>query len=183
MRYVLDPSQSRSTVQAFARGMLAGFGHNPTFAIRDFSGELRFAPDALAEASFHMTVEAASLAVTGPVGPKDREEIEGRMRQEVLETAVYPEIVYQSTRITAHRIADNWYRLQIGGELGLHGVKRPHPVDAQLRLSEDLARLGGQFTLSQSAYRIKRVSALGGLIHLQDELKFEFDIVGRKQGE
>jgi polyisoprenoid-binding protein YceI len=183
MRYVLDPSQSRFTVQAFARGVLAGFGHSPTFAIREFTGELRFAPDALAEASLHMTVKADSLVVTSSVSPKDREEIESRMRQEVLETAVYPEIVYQSTQIAADQIADNWYRLQITGELSLHGITKGHAVDVQLRLSEDQARMSGQFTLLQSAYRIKRVSALGGMIHLQDELKVDFDLVGRKQEE
>jgi polyisoprenoid-binding protein YceI len=181
MRYVLEPSQSRFTVQGFARGVLAGFGHNPTFAVREFSGELDFAPEGPAEASLRLAVKAASLGVTGSVSAKDREEIEGRMRQEVLETAAYPEVAYQSTRVSADQIADNWYRLQIKGELSLHGVTKAQPVDVQLRLSDGQARLSGQCALLQSAYRIQRVSALGGLIHLQDELKLDFDIAGRPQ--
>jgi polyisoprenoid-binding protein YceI len=183
VRYVLDPSQGRFTVRAFSGGMLSVLGHNPTFAIRDYGGELRFAPDAPAEAAILITVKADSLTVTDPVSPKDREEIERRMREEVLETAKYPEVVYRSIEIQADRIADDWYRLRISGELSLHGVKKTHPVEAQLRLLGDEMRLSGQCTLSHSAYRIKPVTALGGTIKLKDELKFDFEIVGQKRDE
>ncbi len=37
--YVIDSRASRFTVQAFATGMLARMGHNPTIGIRDFSGD------------------------------------------------------------------------------------------------------------------------------------------------
>jgi len=113
LRYLFDPGLSRFTVQALASGMLSVLGHSPTFAIREFTGELRFAPDAPAEASLRLTVKAESLAVTDSVSPKDHDDIESRMRQEVLETAVYPEIVAQSTEITADKVADNWYRLRL----------------------------------------------------------------------
>ena len=46
-RYVIDSRASRFTVQAFATGMLARMGHNPTIGIRDFSGEMKFDPDKL----------------------------------------------------------------------------------------------------------------------------------------
>src|SRR5262249_86255 len=128
-------------------------------------------------------IPARSLKLTDAVSAKDREEIEGRMQQEVLETATYPEIVFQSTEVKADKVTDDWYRLGITGELRLHGVKKPFRVDAQVRLSDDEARLSGQGTLSQSAYRIKEVSALGGMIKLKDELKLDFDLLGRKQAE
>jgi polyisoprenoid-binding protein YceI len=175
----LDPASSRFTVQAFAAGMLSGLGHSPTFAIRDFTGELRFTPDALAEAFFHLAVTADSLTLTDAVSPKDREEIERTMHREVLETATYPEIVFQTTAIKADKVVEGWYRLQLAGELCLHGVKKVHTVEAQLRLSEDRGRLSGRSTLSQAAYRIKPVSALGGLIRLKDELRLEFDLACR----
>jgi polyisoprenoid-binding protein YceI len=182
-RYTLDPASSRFTVQAFAAGMFSGLGHSPTFAVRELSGELRFTPETLADAAFHLSVRADSLTLTDPVSPKDREEIEGRMRREVLETAVYPEIDFQSAEIAADKVADNWYRLRLKGELRLHGVKRAQPLDAQLRIFEDQARLSGQCTLLLSAYRIKPVTALGGLIKLKDELKFDFDLAAGKPDE
>ena len=71
-RYTLGPAGSRFTVQAFASGMLSALGHSPTFEIRDFAGELRFAPDAVGEAAFHMTVKAESLTLKDSVSAKDR---------------------------------------------------------------------------------------------------------------
>jgi polyisoprenoid-binding protein YceI len=183
MRYLLDASQSRFTVQAFVRGAFSAFGHSPTFAIREFTGELRMPTDEAAGASVQLKVRASSLALTDPVSAKDREEIESRMRKEVLETASFPEIVFQSTAITASKIAEGWYRLGIAGELSLHGATNPHRVDAQLRVIEDEARLSGDCELLQLAYRIKPVSALGGMISLKDELKLTFDLVGQSQGE
>jgi polyisoprenoid-binding protein YceI len=181
VRYAFDASQSRFTVQAFARGALSALGHSPTFAIRSFTGEVSCAGDMGLGSVIHLTVRADSLALTDSVSAKDRQEIESRMRQEVLETASYPEIVFRSTEISAVKIADGWYRLAIAGTLSLHGATNVHRLDAQFRLMEDEARLSGDCTLMQPAFGIKRVSALAGMIQLKDELKFSFDLVGRKQ--
>jgi polyisoprenoid-binding protein YceI len=180
MRYLLEASPSRFTVQAFARGALSALGHSPTFAIRSFTGEVSFAVETGAAASINLTIQADSLALTDSVTSKDREEIEIRMRQEVLDTAAYPEIVFRSTEISADKIAEAWYRLGIRGKLSLHGVSNLHQVDAQFRLREQEVRLSGEGTLLQSAYRIKPVTALAGMIRLQDPLKLFFDLVGRK---
>jgi polyisoprenoid-binding protein YceI len=181
MRYVLDDSQSRFTVQAFATGPLSALAHSPTFSVRAFTGEIRLATEAIADLAIHLTVEAVSLALADSVSAKDRDEIESRMRQEVLETTAYPEIVFQSTKITASKIAEGWYRLGVAGKLALHGVTNLHQVDAQLRVGEDDLRLSGDSKLLQSAYRIKRVSALGGMITVKDELKLTFELMGSKQ--
>ncbi len=183
MRYVLDASQSRFTVQAFVQGALSALGHSPTFAIRAFTGEIRLAAEAIADTAIRLIVQADSLALADSVSAKDREEIETRMRQEVLETAAFPEIVFQSTEITPSKIAEGWYRLGIAGKLSLHGVTNPYRLDAQLRVMEEEVRLSGDSALLQPAYRIKRVSALGGMITLKDELKIAFDLLGRKQDE
>ena len=179
----MDPSQSRFTIQAFARGALSAFGHSPTFAVRDFSGELDMASDyeQPLPRSLHIAVKADSLALTDPVSAKDRHEMESTMRAEVLETAVHPEIVFASLEINAQTIFTNWYRVQIRGKLDLHGVSRPHQIDAQLRIMDDGMRLSGELSLKLSTYHIKRVTALGGLIALQDELKSVFDLFGRPQ--
>jgi hypothetical protein len=121
------------------------------------------------------------LAVADNVKPADRQDIETRMRNEVLETARYQEIRYQGNEMSGNRIADDWYRVRFQGELSLHGVTWPQPVEAQMRLQGDALRLGGEFTLLQSHYRIKKVTALGGMITLKDELKFSFDILCRKE--
>jgi polyisoprenoid-binding protein YceI len=180
MRYVLDPSESRFTIQAFARGALAVFGHSPTFLVRNFKGELDWPGDnaSVSGASFQLTVAADSLSLTDHVSAKDREEIERTMHREVLETESYPEIAFHSTEITNERIVENWHRLHFKGRLDLHGISRVTAIDAQLRIMDESIRLSGEFSLMLSAYRIKRVSALAGMITLQDELKAVFDILG-----
>jgi polyisoprenoid-binding protein YceI len=181
VRYTFAPGESRFTVQAFARGLLSVFAHNPTFAIRDFGGELRFNPDPFGDAALQMTVRADSLTLVDSTSERDRQEIERQMREEVLETARYPEITFRSRDIAADRVMANWYRLRIRGELSLHGVTNGETVEAQLRILQGEVRLSGEFMLRQSAYRIKPVSAVGGTITLKDELKFSFDIVGRQE--
>jgi hypothetical protein len=42
-------------------------------------------------------------------------------------------------------------------------------------------RASGEFTVLQTDYDIRPVSAAGGTIKLKDELKCTFDIVARKQ--
>jgi polyisoprenoid-binding protein YceI len=180
MRYLFDASQGVFTVQAFARGALSALGHNPTFAVRAFTGTIDFSPDAIAEAVVRLTIQADSLALTDAVSPRDRAEIESRMRQEVLESTSYPTIALESTEISSGKIADGWYRLAITGKLSVHGVTKTQRIDAQLRLMEDEARLSGDHKLLQSAYRIKPVSALAGMLQLQDELKIAFDLVAHK---
>jgi polyisoprenoid-binding protein YceI len=101
----------------------------------------------------------------------------------VLETTAFPEIVFQSSDVSATKITEGWYRLGIAGKLSLHGVTSVHRADAQLRVNEDDLVLSGDCPLVQSAYRIKRVSAVGGMITLKDELKLTFELVARRQDE
>jgi polyisoprenoid-binding protein YceI len=181
--YRLEPNSSRFTVQAFASGMLSLFAHNPTFAVRDFHGGMRFDPQTPKGAALHLTVTSDSLELIDNVKPKDRQEIETTMRHEVLETARYPEITFQSTEVSGSKVADHWYRILFRGELSLHGLTRVHEVEAELREGGEEIRLTGSTALALSAYRLKRVTALGGLITLKDQVKIAFDLVGRKDDQ
>ena len=49
------------------------------------------------------------------------------------------------------------------------------------RCNRDMLRSLGEFSLRQSDYNIKLVSAIGGWLKVKDEVKFSFDIVARKQ--
>jgi polyisoprenoid-binding protein YceI len=178
--YTVSPERSRFTVQAFAGGVLSGFAHNPVFAVRRFGGEVRFAPDA-GDSSCRIEVQAGSLELTGNVKETDRREIQRAMIYEVLETEKYPQIVFNSTEFAVTKIADNWFRAQVRGDMQLHGMTKMQQIDLQLRVLDQDLRLSGEFPLSLSAYKMKRVSALGGMIQVKDELKFAFDLVGPKQ--
>lgn len=182
LRYVLDKSSSKFTVQAFASGMLSALGHSPTFAIRDFSGEAIWDPGAPAQSSLRVQIRADSLEVMDDIKSKDRREMESTMNQDVLESAKYPTIVFESTASSVNQIGDGRYQVKVNGNLSLHGVTKNLTVPAQLAVLGDMFRASGEFPLLQASYGIQPVSVAGGTLKLKDELKFTFDIVARKQG-
>ena len=179
--YRVDSRRSRFTVKAFATGLLSAFGHSPTIAIRDFTGEVRFSADHIEESSLNLQINADSLAVADDVRDRDRREMERQMREEVLETARYPAMIFESTHIAAEQVMGSQYRARISGNLTMHGVTRQCLLDAQVLAGEDTLRASGAFLLRQSDFNIKPVSAVGGTIKLKDELKFSFDIVAYRQ--
>jgi polyisoprenoid-binding protein YceI len=177
-RYRLDPGQSRFQVQAFATGMLSMLGHSPTFAVRDFSGVVGLDGPEVRSLAVDLSVRADSLDLLDQVKPADREEIDRRMRGEVLESARFPEIAFHLAEFTSEPTGHGHFRLFLGGRLALHGVTNPLGSDAELLLFPDSLLLRGACPLRMSAYRIRPVTALGGAIKLKDELRVSFDLVG-----
>ena len=181
--YHLDPDKSRFTVQAFAEGLFSAFGHDPVIVIRDFTGEVEFTPDAPSQASVKAIIKADSLAADDSIKEKDRHEIERMMREQVLETAQHPEIVFQSTNVTASRLGQGRYRARIIGDLTLHGVTQKNLwLHAEVTTNETGLRARGEFSLKQTDFAIKPVSVAGGTMKVKNELKFNFDISAEKQG-
>jgi polyisoprenoid-binding protein YceI len=180
-QYSINPGLSRFTVRVFATGMLSSFGHNPTIAIRSYTGQLSVMPGDLTQSSLRISVLADSLEVTDEVSQKDRTEIETRMRQEVLETSQYLEIVFESTQIAPTAMSDTLYAVTVTGNLTLHGVTRSESITAQVTLTGDTLRAYGECSLRQTDYGIKLVSVAAGALKVKDEVKVSFDITARKQ--
>ena len=180
--YVLVAAESKFTVQAFAEGLFSAFGHDPVIHIRGFTGEVSFVPGSFANASLEIRVDPNSLAVSEEVKEKDRLEIEQIMKGEVLESAKYTEIVFASSNITVNKLAGERCRVRVIGELTLHGVTQKNLwISAEATVSEDSVRAHGNFSLKQSDFGIKPYSAAGGTIKLKNELKFLFEIIGKKE--
>jgi polyisoprenoid-binding protein YceI len=181
VRYRVDAGRSRFIVRATATGLLSAFAHNPTIAIRDFAGEVLFDPAAPEASSLKLTIKPDSLELTDEVSEKDRREIERQMREDVLETGRFPEIVFETTGASIEKIMEGQYRTRVRGKLTLHGVTRNCDINTQLLAGGDTLRAHGEFSLRQSDFNIKLISAAGGTIKVKDELKFSFDVVARKQ--
>ncbi len=179
--FVIDGRSSRFTVRAVAAGMLSAMGHNPTIGIRDFSGELKFSPEQLNAGAFRLAIRSSSLAVQDDISDRDRREMERLMNEEVLESAKFPEILYESAQISVSTMGDTLYSAQMNGELTLHGIKRSVPITARVAMIGSMLRASGNFALRQSDYGIKPVTVAGGALKLKDELSFSFEIVARKQ--
>lgn len=179
--YVLDPGVSRFTVRVVASGVLSAFGHSPTIAVRDFTGEASFVPGTLEQAGLRVVVQAASLKVADSISDKDRREIESEMQQGVLESTRFPEITYECNRVSVNQPANGPIAVSLAGTLTLHGISRGVTVPAQVAVLGDTLRAFGEFQLRQSDFNIKQVSAIGGGLKVKDEVKVSFDLVARKR--
>jgi polyisoprenoid-binding protein YceI len=181
VHYKIDVGMSRFAARAFATGLFSSLGHNPTLAIREYSGEAGFLPDGLQQASIKISVQSGSLEVADDVSQKDRTDIERRMRQDVLETSQYPEIVFEGSQIVANKVGDDSYAANVTGNMTLHGVTRSETIYAQVSVTGDTFRAYGEFSLKQTDYGIKLVSVAGGTLKVKDEVKISFDFTARKQ--
>jgi len=178
-QYAIDAKLSRFVVQAFATGFLSMFAHSPKIAIRGLGGDIQFDPDLPDQAALKVVVDPKAMSVIDET--RDKAEIERVMRDEVLEVSRFPEIVFESTRVSVSTPGDGRFRVDVTGRLTLHGVTRQHTFPADATLMGDLLRSNGAFTVLQSDYGIKLVAVGGSAIKVKDELKFTFDLVARKR--
>jgi polyisoprenoid-binding protein YceI len=181
VHYIIETKGSRFTLKAFATGLLSALGHNPTIALPDFEGEIFLNPNAVEQSTLRMVIKSASLTVTDDISERDRQEIDRRMHDEVLESDSYPDIVYECSRLSASKTGEGQYWVALNGDLTLRGVKRGQAVSARVSVNGTSLRAEGEFSVRQSDYEIPPVSALGGTVKLKDELKLSFDIVARQQ--
>lgn len=179
--FVIDCRSSRFTVRAFATGLLSAMGHNPTFGIRDFRGQVMFDPEQSKASSFMLAIKSSSLHVQDDISDKDSLEIERLMNQEVLETSKFPEITYEATNISISSMGGALYSASLNGSLTLHGVTRHLPIAVRVALLGGMLRASGEFSLKQSDFEIKPVSVAGGALKVKDELKLSFEMVARRQ--
>jgi polyisoprenoid-binding protein YceI len=162
-------------------------GHNPSFEIRKWQGEARFAPDApyqadaAEQASVRIAVQSGSLELSGQVSDKDRREIERTMRNDVLETSRFPEIVFEVSNPSITKGGEGYYWANLTGKLTLHGVTQSQQISAQVTVNDNQLRATGEFTVRQSSFGIKPVSVAGGTLKIKDDVKVTFDIVAHKK--
>lgn len=181
IRYAFDPTVSRFTVQAFAAGLLSSFGHNPTIGLRDFQGTVEFVSGTYENTRIHMKVNTSRCEVLDQLKTSDREKIEREMYGVVLKADRYPCAIFESNQVEMRSAMTNPFAVQVKGELTLCGVTRRHMFGARVSNLESSLRIAGEFALRQSNYGIKPVSLAGGIFKLKDELKFQFEIIARRE--
>jgi polyisoprenoid-binding protein YceI len=179
--FAIDANASLLTVQAFASGIVAVIAHSPKFAIRDFSGDIRFDRESVGNSSVRTAIRLASLEIMDEVSTLDRREIERVMFDEVLEKSVHPTVEFRSTQINATKINENVYRARIGGDVTLHGITRGLGFDSQVVAGEDAIRAQGSFSLMQSDFGLKIASVANGALKLKDEIKLGFFLIARRK--
>jgi polyisoprenoid-binding protein YceI len=181
VQYVVDRKASQFTVQAFASGLIAAVAHSPRIAIRDWTCSISFIPDPMREAKLRAQVKTATFEVLDELKEGDRRELHRVMQNDVLESARFPEVVFESSTITADQLKDALYRVNVDGRLSLHGITNQQAFFGQVAFGVDTFQAYGEFSLLQTDYDIRIASIAGGTLKLQDELKFRFYVVGRRQ--
>ncbi|HET6974605.1 MAG TPA: YceI family protein, partial [Pyrinomonadaceae bacterium] len=92
----------------------------------------------------------------------------------------YPDITFQSTNVTAKMSAANRYDVKITGNLTLHGVTKRIMIPAVVTLEGNNLRAVGEFKIDRDDFNVKATSAFHGMVRVDDDIRFEFDIVGRR---
>jgi polyisoprenoid-binding protein YceI len=175
--YRLDAAQSKFIAHALAGGLFWFKGHEHLVAVREFSGEARLDPDALANSSLELDAKTASMEETSSVFTDAQKKIINKeLHDIVLLPDQYSDIVFRSTRVTGKTIDD----LKIAGDLTLNGVTRPITIPAKVTVTGNDLRAQGEFSIHRSEFKVKATSAFHGLVRVRDKLKFSFDIVGHR---
>jgi len=180
--YVLDPKMGKFIAHAFAGGLFWFKGHDHYLAARDFSGEVQLMPGTVTPASLRLVVKSNSLEETGSVFTDAQKKIINKeVHDIVLLPDKYPEIVFQSTSVTAKPAGTGQYDLKIIGNLTLLGVTRQETIPVKLSLSDNDLQAVGQFSIDRGDYKVKATSAFHGLVRVKDKVRFEFDVVGHRR--
>jgi polyisoprenoid-binding protein YceI len=181
--YTLDASRSKFMAHASRSGLLWFKGKSHHLAASDFSGTVQLTPQSITPASLRLVVKAASLHETGAdFTDQEKQIIDKELKDIVLHPDQYPDIVFQSTNVTAKPAkTGGGYDVRLTGDLTLHGTTRRIEIPATVTLNGDEMRAVGKFSIDRDDYKVKATSAFHGMVRVDDDVKFEFDIVGKRQ--
>jgi len=184
LQYVIDPDGSIVTIRVYRAGPLARLGHNHVITSAAEAGTV-WTNGELPGSGFEMRVPVASLVVDDPTarqaaGPDFPGEVpedaragtrSNMLRPEVLNAAVYPEIV-----VRADALAGNWEAPVAAARMTLRDrtLEREVPVAIARGPTEITAR--GSFRVLQSDFGITPFSVAGGAIQVADGLDVTFEI-------
>jgi polyisoprenoid-binding protein YceI len=165
----VDVAHSSLRIRVYKSGLFSAFGHNHEIEAPLEAGEVV----ELGDLSVVLHVDARKLKVLDPeVGADTRAQVQQTMQgPEVLDSAHFPEIRFESVKIEA-KGQNGW---TVRGNLTLHG--QSHPINFDVALSDGLYR--GTATIKQTDFGITPVSVAGGSVKVKDDVKVEFGIALR----
>jgi polyisoprenoid-binding protein YceI len=138
---VLDPERTSIEMR------LGATLHTVSGTFELVRGEVRFW-DTTGIASGELVVDARSGS-TG-IGLRDRS-----MHEKVLESELYPLVVFRPRGLEAERLGDT-YHVRLSGLLEMHGQSRPFVLPLQVRGSEDDVAIEGRVWIDYPRWGMKR---------------------------
>jgi polyisoprenoid-binding protein YceI len=166
----------RVTLRTGRDGFGAMVGHDLVLEATRWRGTVDVDPDEPGRSQVEVTVEAGSLEVVRgeggikPLTDKDRNDIRRTIREQLLRTARYPDIVFRSTETAGTDRA-----LCIRGDLTVAGQTRPVTLAVSVREEAGALVATATTTIVQTAFRIKPYSALMGALRVRDSVDIHIE--------
>lgn len=164
----IDSERSAVTVRVYKGGLFSSFGHD-----HEIRAPIKDGAFDEEKSTVWFVIETRSLQVLdSEASEKDRAEIQATMLgPKVLDSEKFREIRFHSTEVNRHS-NDQW---TVHGDVTLHGQTRP--VQAEVERKNGGYR--GSAQLRQKDFGITPVSIAGGSVKVKDEVRIEFEIVGK----
>ena len=163
----VDTQKSTLTVRVFKTGFFSAFAHDHQINAPIERGTFSEQPPAV-----DFVVDARKLKPLDKESAGNLEKIQKTMLgPEVLDTEKYPEIRFHSISVEKSGEA-GWL---VHGELALHG--QAHPVAVKVKKVN--GHYQGDVQILQNDFGITPVSIAGGSVKVKNEVRIEFDVVGK----
>ncbi len=158
----LDPAHSRVSFR------LKSTLHTVDGALALERGEIRFDPDT-GEAAGEVVLDARRAAT----GNDERDQ---KMHRKVLESELYPEIVFVPERIIGQVPESGPGEIELDGTVTVHGAD--HPVAVKVRLSRegDVVHAAGSLAIPYVAWGMKNPSVL--VLRVAKQVDVALDVAG-----
>jgi polyisoprenoid-binding protein YceI len=164
----IDVEHSTLTLRVYKTGLFSAFAHD-----HEINAPIRLGSFDEEKQTVELNVDARTLKVMDPgVSASERAQIQATMLgPKVLGSDKFQEIKFHSTSIEPAG-EGKW---AVNGELTLHGQTRP----VKLEVQGAKGHYRGSAVLKQKDFGITPVSIAGGSVKVKDEIRVEFDIVGK----
>jgi polyisoprenoid-binding protein YceI len=165
---VIDTEKSVMTVRVFKSGLFSAFGHE-----HEISAPIQAGSFTEGNPSVELAVDARQMRVMDKdVSDKDRAEIQQTMLgPTVLDSEKFLEIRFRSTQVD--RLGESkWI---VHGDLTIHGQTQPVKVDVE----GQNGHYRGSAEVKQKDFGITPITVGGGAVKVKNELRVEFEIVGK----
>ena len=179
--YVLDAAASEVRIHVGRAGLFSFAGHEHDVAAPALQGEVVADAADLAASSVRIRFPARTLTVIPDREPEgDAPKVqEAMLGEKVLDVARYPEITFTS-RAVSGRADGATYRLEVTGDLTLHGVTRTLSLPVAVTVDGDRLIAEGRTVLRHDHFGMKPVS-VAGVVKVKNEIVVSYKFVGRAE--
>jgi polyisoprenoid-binding protein YceI len=169
--------ESRLEVRTGKAGLFGFAGHAHVIRAGAFQGTVVYRPGNPYRSTLDIRIPADSLKVLTPPDTAEIRKVTETMRTQVLRTAEYPEI-----RLVSRRVVPSSAGFHLVAALTLAGQTRDVPIEVTARVGADTLEAAATFSVKQSDFGIKPVSAgPGGTVKVADRVTFDIRVVAARE--